>query len=71
MPRDLTPEGAQEWLSVVIRYLVCPLLGVALLLHEAWTTDGTRVWVISAGVTLLGYPVADFVDVVRRNGNGK
>lgn len=43
-----------------------------MLLDETLLRETNRPWVLIAGMTLLGYPIADRVDewLSRKNGNG-
>jgi hypothetical protein len=65
----VTPEQFRAW-QAIVRDAFIMVLGGFLLVWQCVMTVEPNIYVIGAGVTLLGVPAATRLDNLRRKGSG-
>ena len=64
----MSPDEVRAWQSI-FRDVVITLVAAFMLLYETIVVDDPNVYIIGAGLTLLGVPAAIRLDSIRRRGS--
>ena len=66
----MSPDEVRAW-QAIFRDIVITLVAAFMLLYETIVVDDPNVYIIGAGLTLLGVPAAIRLDSIRRRGSGE